>query len=623
MNYLKILDLNKEPFANTPDPDIFYQSRQHLGCLQRLELSIRLRRGLNVVVGAVGAGKTTICRQLIRRLARDEEFETHLIMDPGFSRISEFLAFVAGMFPGVEVEEGAPDLAVKEAIKQYLFRRSVEEGRTVVLIVDEGQKMPGFGLEILREFLNYETNEHKLLQIVIFAQEEFEGALKDRQNFVDRINVYERLTPLDFRDTRALVRYRLEVSSNTAATLELFTTGALWVIYRAGRGYPRKIVNLCHQCVLSLIVKDRKRVDFRLARACAKRLAAARPGQGREHSVRPGLAWAAVAVMVSALVLGLARSPLPDMAGDYLGAKVPALAGMVGITTEAAPETRVSKAAVLPTPVLPMGGVPAKPETPGAPAREVMAPAGPEKARLEQVLPTEIRPTAPAYEEASADEEVSADAEAGAPVVAAALAEPDGEAALMQSIDREMLAAGPVTMAAAPAPMAAGGPTGAAAGPKKELGRVTVQAKESLSRFCWLVYGSYDEDYVAAMMAANPQLDDPNRIKIGENLTFPVMTQAKAVAPGYWLELGRGQNLDGAMDVVRAQGQEAWTGLRIVPQGRAGEGLTFAVIYRGSFQDETSAREALDRLTPAVDAEVKVVGVKAGENDYLADPRVR
>ena len=78
----------------------------------------------------------------------------------------------------------------------------MDEKKTVVLIIDEGQKLPDFCLEILREFLNYETNENKLLQIVIFAQNEFRRILKRHANFADRVNQFYFLKPLNFRETR-------------------------------------------------------------------------------------------------------------------------------------------------------------------------------------------------------------------------------------------------------------------------------------------------------------------------------------------------------------------------------------------------------------------------------------
>ena len=170
MDYFKILNLSKEPFSNSPEPDFFFPSTKHLACLQQLELAIRLRRGLNVVMGEVGTGKTTLCRQLILRFEKSEddrnEMETHLLLDPSFSNSSEFLSTVASTFGLLrEGDEVKTEWQIKESIKSYLFQKGVDEGKTVVLIIDEGQKLPEFCREILREFLNYETNEFKLLQM--------------------------------------------------------------------------------------------------------------------------------------------------------------------------------------------------------------------------------------------------------------------------------------------------------------------------------------------------------------------------------------------------------------------------------------------------------------------------
>ena len=117
-------------------------------------------------------------------------------MDPHVLNANEFLASVAEMFTGEKPSVGTDGWQIKEQIKQYLFRKGVDENKTVVLIIDEGQKIPAFCLEILREFLNYETNEYKLLQIVIFAQNEFEGTVRKYPNFADRINLYHTIKPV-------------------------------------------------------------------------------------------------------------------------------------------------------------------------------------------------------------------------------------------------------------------------------------------------------------------------------------------------------------------------------------------------------------------------------------------
>ena len=272
MEYFKILNFNKEPFSNSPDPEAFFQSRQHVGCLQKLELAIRMRRGLNVVIGDVGTGKTTLCRQLIRLTADDEKVESHLILDPNFSSDSEFLHAVARMFLGQKAFASTSNWQLKEEIKQYLFNRGVDEQKTILLIIDEGQKIPEFCLEILREFLNYETNDFKLLQIVIFAQKEFSAKVKARQNFADRINLYHTLNPLNFQETRAMIRYRLDLASTDTMGAALFSLPAHWVVYKATRGYPRKIINLCHRIILTMIIQNRNKAGFFLTLSCVKRV---------------------------------------------------------------------------------------------------------------------------------------------------------------------------------------------------------------------------------------------------------------------------------------------------------------------------------------------------------------
>ncbi|RLC10554.1 MAG: hypothetical protein DRI57_20225, partial [Deltaproteobacteria bacterium] len=282
MDYFKILNLDKEPFSNSPDPAFFFQSRQHVVCLQKLEMSLRLRRGLNVVIGEVGTGKTTLCRQLIRLFADDETAETHLILDPFFSDPLKFLLTIAEMFEGPDIKADGPDYwHLKEIIKQYLFRRGVEENRTVILIIDEGQKLPDFCLEILRELLNYETNEYKLLQIAIFAQREFDEMLRERANFADRMDIYHALEPMSFRDTRQMIRFRIQQSCDAAVPPALFTYPGLWAIYRATRGYPRKIVSLCHRAILAMIIQNRSKVDWFIARSCAQRGFSSGAGRGK------------------------------------------------------------------------------------------------------------------------------------------------------------------------------------------------------------------------------------------------------------------------------------------------------------------------------------------------------
>lgn len=307
MDYFKILNLKKEPFSNSPEPEFFYQSVKHLGCLQKLELAVRLRRGLSVVVGDVGTGKTTLCRQLILKFAATEEdrnqIETHLLLDPSFTNPLEFLSTVAMTFgvsgAGIDVSEWQ----LKENIKNYLFKKGIDEGKIVVLIVDEGQKLPDFCLEILREFLNYETNEYKLLQIVIFAQREFERILKEHRYFADRVNFYYLLESLNFRETRGMVKFRIEKASDKDITPSLFTYSGLWALYLVTGGYPRQIVTLCHQVILALIIQNRTKAGWFLVRSCAGRVST-----GRRKTLR----WVTVTSLAVILIVLAAAGFYPE-----------------------------------------------------------------------------------------------------------------------------------------------------------------------------------------------------------------------------------------------------------------------------------------------------------------------
>ena len=307
MDYYEILNLTKEPFSNSPDPDFFFRARPHMDCLQKIEISLRLRRGLNVVIGDVGTGKTTLCRKLIKAFANDEQTEAHLILDPSFNSRVEFLRAICKMLLGKKPRKGTSERRMKENILNYLFRRGVEEEKIVILVIDEGQKLPDFCLELLRELLNYETNTNKLLQIVIFAQKEFEKSLEKYRNFTDRINWKHMLSPLNFKDARSMIQFRLERASEGNRRPSFFSFPAYWAVYKSTKGYPRRIINLCHRIILTLIVQNRSKVNWALAHSCAKRVF---PEQTKKWFWLKFGSAATLLVMLLLLGIGLGPSPL-------------------------------------------------------------------------------------------------------------------------------------------------------------------------------------------------------------------------------------------------------------------------------------------------------------------------
>jgi general secretion pathway protein A len=266
MSYFSALGLIKEPFSNSPDPDFLFEANEHKAALFRLLVEIRLRRGLSVILGDVGVGKTTLSRKLFQMFKEREDILFYMILDPSAQSEELFLESLVRAFNLQDQIAGAPNiLDYKEIIKKHLYQKGVEEHKTVVLVIDEAQKLNEVSLEVLRGLLNYETNDYKLLQLVLFAQMELLPKIKEIKNFFDRIVLKYVINPLDEPETKELINYRLHQSGSNAA-LKLFTDEAVSEIQRFSQGYPRRINLICHNALRNLVTSDKIVVDGALIR---------------------------------------------------------------------------------------------------------------------------------------------------------------------------------------------------------------------------------------------------------------------------------------------------------------------------------------------------------------------
>jgi general secretion pathway protein A len=261
MSYYKILGFEKEPFSTSPDPDFFYLSREHEIALTNILIEVRLRRGLSVILGDVGTGKTTLSRKLIQELKGRNDFIFHMVLDPSFDDERLFLSSLIKNF-GIPVEnvKEITMLDLRDALERYLFQKGVSELKTVVLIVDEAQKLTGTSLEILRVLLNYETNEYKLLQLVLLGQIELHEKIIGIPNFFDRISFKYTLNPFTLEETKEMIEFRIR-QAGYQSRMHLFLKEAIKEIHEATRGYPRRITMLCHKALKELILKNQSVVD--------------------------------------------------------------------------------------------------------------------------------------------------------------------------------------------------------------------------------------------------------------------------------------------------------------------------------------------------------------------------
>ena len=265
MSYYKVLGFEREPFSTSPDPEFFYESKEHEIALTNLMIELRLRRGLSVILGDVGTGKTTLSRKLIQLLRSQQDFVFNIVLDPTFDSEELFLMKLCRNFE-IELPNATPTiLDVQEALERFLFKKGVEDGKTVVLIVDEAQKLNEVTLEALRVLLNYETNEYKLLQLILLGQHELYAKLMNMNNFLDRISFKYTLNPLDVEETRRLIEFRIRAAGYTSRMF-LFLDDAIRQIHRSTKGYPRQIAMLCHKALKELVMKRKSVVDEALIR---------------------------------------------------------------------------------------------------------------------------------------------------------------------------------------------------------------------------------------------------------------------------------------------------------------------------------------------------------------------
>ncbi len=261
MSYYKLLGLEREPFSTSPDPEFFYQSSGHRYTLNRIMIEIRLRRGLSLILGDVGTGKTTLSRKLFQLLNERKDILFFMILDPDFDNEEMFLETLVRTFH-IDMDKDLANKKIdyREAIKRFLFQKGVNEAKTIVLLIDESQRLNNQSLEVLRLLLNYETNEYKLLQLVLLSQIEILPHIKEMKNFIDRINFKNVITPLSEKEVAEMIDFRLKMAGYRYRQ-SLFSIKAITLIYRYSLGYPRRISMLCHDCLKSLVLENKKIVD--------------------------------------------------------------------------------------------------------------------------------------------------------------------------------------------------------------------------------------------------------------------------------------------------------------------------------------------------------------------------
>ena len=242
--YNEFFGFHESPFNITPDPHFLFFSDRHQEAFNHLLFGIQERKGFIQITGEVGAGKTTICRALLEHLG--PSYKTALILNPVMT--GEQLIWLVLAELGIDPVEG-DRMANVQRLNEFLLEQ-MPVGNDVVLVIDEAQDLSLELLEEVRLLSNLETDQRKLLQIVLIGQPELRDVLDQPalRQLRQRITVRYHLRPLSLDETDRYIQHRLHIAG--ANSRPVFQRRAVRKIHRYSHGIPRLINALCDKTLL-------------------------------------------------------------------------------------------------------------------------------------------------------------------------------------------------------------------------------------------------------------------------------------------------------------------------------------------------------------------------------------
>lgn len=268
LNYLDFFGLVEDPFQTSPSTKYFYSSREHQECLARIFLTLELNNGLFVAIGDAGTGKTTLASLVMKELFQDENNVIALIRQPRAKSEYAFLEKLNDAF-GVKIDGigRRSTLMLENSLFNFVQEKGLMENKRIILIVDEAQEMTPTQLLRIRELLNLETENRKLINMIFLGQLEFLNKIRSKRfkNLRQRVAMSYILNPLNVEDTGELIKHRLKVAGSDGNGIS-YSPDALQAINEESKGLPRDICKLGAASLLSAFTKQAHVIDADIVR---------------------------------------------------------------------------------------------------------------------------------------------------------------------------------------------------------------------------------------------------------------------------------------------------------------------------------------------------------------------
>jgi general secretion pathway protein A len=253
--YESFYGFRERPFDLSPNPRFLFFTPKHQEAMANLEFGITSHKGVVLLLGEAGMGKTTVVRALIEK-ERPTSIKFVYLNNPVLTR-GEFLQFLVRSLKLSSAAEASKTQLVSELAERLTADR--RNGRSLVLLVDEAQSLPDELLEEIRLLTNIETNDEKLLTLILIGQPELADRLNDDalRQLKQRIELRYTLKPFDLRETASYIASRI---STAGADRPPFTREAVTLIHERSRGIPRLISVICENALISGFAENERLV---------------------------------------------------------------------------------------------------------------------------------------------------------------------------------------------------------------------------------------------------------------------------------------------------------------------------------------------------------------------------
>jgi len=264
MSYEQYYELTEQPFSNTPDPRFYFDTIQHSNTIHRLTYAIDSMKGLAVVIGDLGTGKTTLARRLYEGLD-NSKYEAALLVVIHSSITPEWLLRKIGLQLGLGNISDDKIILLGDVLRK--LEQIYEEGKKAVVIIDEANMLQNKAImEELRGFLNLEVPGSKLITFILLGLPELEQHLALDEPLSQRIALKCRLTSFKLETTKAYILHRMKIAGSKRI---LFSDSVIELIHQFSKGIPRLINTICDNALLEGFLLKKETIDLELIREVA------------------------------------------------------------------------------------------------------------------------------------------------------------------------------------------------------------------------------------------------------------------------------------------------------------------------------------------------------------------